>query len=96
MIESLARLDAKGRLVLTKENAMADPEISIEYLENQIPALAQAAVTMAYWNTLASGQSVLETENGAIYEMFPDGTRRLIKQIEPPIQVQYGQKIALR
>ena len=79
-----------------KENAMTDLETSVEYLENQIPALSQSAVTVAYWDTLASGQSVLGTENGAIYEMFPDGTRRLVKQIESPIHVQYGQKIALR
>lgn len=75
---------------------MPDIESTIDYMENQIPSLAQAAVTVAYWNTLATGQSVLETENGAIYEMFPDGTKRLVKQIEPPIHVKYGQKISLR
>ena len=50
---------------------------------------------MAYWKTLASGGSVLETDGGAIYEVFPDGTRRFVKQIEPPISVEYGQKIAI-
>jgi hypothetical protein len=75
---------------------MPDIESSIEYQEEQIPALAQAAVTRAYWDTLASGQSVLETDNGKIYEAFPDGTRRFVKEIEPPIPVEYGQKIAIR
>jgi hypothetical protein len=75
---------------------MPDIESSIEYLEEQIPALAQAAVTKAYWETLASGQSVLETADGKIYEVFPDGTRRLVKEIEPAINVPYGKKITLR
>ena len=75
---------------------MLETETTIDYLENQIPALSASAITVAYWDTLASGQSVLETENGAIYEVFPDGTRRWIKQIEPSIHVQYGLKIALR
>ena len=75
---------------------MLETENTIDYLENQIPALSASAITVAYWDTLASGQSVLETENDAIYEVFPDGTRRWIKQIEPSIHVQCGQKIALR
>lgn len=30
-----------------------------------------------------------------IYEVFPDGTRHLVKQIEPPTPVEYGKKIAI-
>ena len=74
---------------------MPDQETTIDHLEKQIPALSGSAVTMAYWKTLASGGSVLETDGGAIYEVFPDGTRRFVKQIEPPISVEYGQKIAI-
>jgi len=75
---------------------MLENEASNDFLEAQIPALSASAVNVAYWRTLASGQSVLETENGAIYEVFPNGSKKLVKQIEPPIPVQYGQKIALR
>lgn len=74
---------------------MTDQETAIDHLEKQIPALSGSAVTVAYWKTLASGSSVLETDGGAIYEVFPDGTRHLVKQIEPPTPVEYGKKIAI-
>ena len=72
-----------------------DQDQALDFLETQIPALAKSAVTAAYWNALASGQSVLETDDGAIYEVFPDGTRRLVKKIAPPVPVAYGQKFAI-
>jgi hypothetical protein len=34
-------------------------EREIQYLEEHIPALAQSAVTQAYWQSLAAGNSVL-------------------------------------
>ena len=75
---------------------MYDPEKTMTYLEEQIPALAGSAVTVAYWQTLASGESVLETDSGAIYEVFPDGSRRLVKQIAAPTPVQAGRTIRFR
>ncbi len=75
---------------------MSDPEKTMTYLEEQIPALSCSAVTVAYWQTLASGESVLETDNGAIYEVFPDGSRRLVKQIAAPTPVETGRKIRFR
>lgn len=74
---------------------MPDQENNIEFLENQIPALSGAAVNVAYWKTLASGGSVLETDGGAIYEVFPNGERRFVKQIEPPTLMKLGQKILI-
>jgi hypothetical protein len=76
--------------------AMSDPEKTMTYLEEQIPALSCSAVTVAYWQTLASGESVLETDSGAIYEVFPDGSRRLVKQIAAPTPVETGRKIRFR
>jgi hypothetical protein len=64
----------------------------IDNLEQHIPELAAMAIKLAYWQALASGSSVLESDNGAIYETFPDGTRKFIKQIEPPIPVTKGTK----
>ncbi|MCY7335549.1 MAG: hypothetical protein LH613_04945 [Chamaesiphon sp.] len=49
-------------------------EREIQYLEEHIPELAESAVTQAYWQSLAAGNSVLESENGIIYERFPDGS----------------------
>jgi hypothetical protein len=71
-------------------------EESIRFLEEHIPELAQAAVTQAYWQTLASGNSVLQSENGVIYEVFPDGTRTIIKKIAPPIPVDVGETWVLK
>lgn len=75
---------------------MSDPEKTMIYLEEQIPALSASAVTVAYLQTLASGQSVLESDNGGIYEVFPDGTKRLVKQIPAPTPVEVGRKLRIR
>ena len=58
-------------------------EREIQYLEEHIPELAESAVTQAYWQSLAAGNSVLESENGIIYERFPDGSSQIVKEIEP-------------
>lgn len=74
---------------------MSIQEEAIQYLEAHIPELAESAVTQAYWQALASGSSVLESENGVIYEVFPDGTRKPVKTIEPPTPVPVGEKRVL-
>jgi hypothetical protein len=65
-------------------------EREIQYLEEHIPELAESAVTQAYWQSLAAGNSVLESENGIIYERFPDGSSQMVKEIEPPTSVAIG------
>lgn len=74
---------------------MSIQEEAIQYLEAHIPELAESAVTQAYWQALAAGSSVLESENGVIYEVFPDGTRNILKNIEPPTPVTVGEKRVL-
>jgi replication-associated recombination protein RarA len=41
---------------------------------------------------LATGNSVLQYDEGGIYEVFPDGTRRLVKTMPPRMLVTPGQK----
>lgn len=65
---------------------MKDNEKVIDYLEQQIPELAAAATKSAYWQALASGSSVLISENGEIIEVFPDGTRKFVQKTEPHIK----------
>ena len=65
-------------------------EREIHYLEEHIPELAESAVTQAYWQSLAAGNSVLESENGMIYERFPDGSSQIVKEIEPLTSVAIG------
>ena len=75
---------------------MQPSEKAMCFLENHIPELAQSAVTQAYWQALAAGSSVLQSENGAIYEVFPDGTRRLVKTTPPPSVVTVGETRVMR
>lgn len=70
-----------------------DNEKAIEYLEQHIPEMAQAAVKQAYWQALASGSSVLISDDGFIKEIFPDGTSRIVEQTEPFIEVEKGRII---
>ena len=53
----------------------------IDYLEAQIPLLAELALRQAFWQSLASGHSVLIADNGKLVEVMPDGTRRFVKEI---------------
>ena len=74
---------------------MPDQENDMQKLENQFPAISGSAFAAARAQVLASGQSVLQSEQGVIYEVFPDGTRRRVKEIEPPIPVVRGSKIQI-
>ena len=74
---------------------MSMTEESMRFLEEHIPDLADAAVKQAFWQALATGSSVLVSEEGALVEMFPDGTRKVLKQLEPQTTVTLGQRMEL-
>ncbi len=74
---------------------MSSPETALDYLEQQIPSLSAAAVDVAYWQALASGQTVLISEEGGIYQAFPDGTRQLVKTTEKPLSVPVGTRVRI-
>jgi len=73
---------------------MSDQEI--ESLETQFPAASGSAFAAAREQTLASGQSVLEIVEGSLYLTFPDGSRQLVKKIDPPFAVTPGTIINIR
>jgi hypothetical protein len=75
---------------------MPNEENNIEMLENQFPAISGSAFAAAREQVLGSGQSVLQSENGYIYEVFPDGQRKMVKKIEPPTPVVFGRRITIR
>lgn len=75
---------------------MALSEEAMSYLEEHIPELADAAFTQAYWAALASGSSVLISENGSLVEVFPDGTKKFIKHLTPPTPATPGQRFVLK
>jgi hypothetical protein len=69
---------------------MTDHDAKIDYLEQHIPELAQAAVTQAYHASLAAGNHVWVVEAGAIYEVSPEGRRTFIKDVAPSTPVEPG------
>jgi len=73
---------------------MKDEEI--DNLEQLIPTLAVGAMHKAYLDNLSAGNSVLEVIDGAIYEVFADGTKKKIKDVATYIKVDMNKKIILR
>jgi len=73
---------------------MSDQDI--QKLESQFPAVSGSAFAAARERVLQSGQSVLQSENGVIYEVFPDGRRKEVKKIEPPTQFVTGSVFFLK
>jgi len=73
---------------------MSDQDI--QKLENEFPALSGSAFAAARDRVLQSGQSVLQSENGVIYEVFPDGRRKEVKKIEPPTHFVTGSVFFLK
>ncbi len=60
---------------------MPEQEDGIESLEAQFPLRSGLAFLAAREKVLAAGHSVLQSEQGCIYEVFPNGNRKLVKKI---------------
>jgi hypothetical protein len=72
---------------------MSISEKEIQFLEEQIPEQAQAAITQAYWQTLASGLRVVEQVDDQLVESFPDGSTRIIRPLRKAIPVPLDQSV---
>ena len=68
-----------------KPTMLTDQEL--DFLEQQIPILAETAMKQAYWQTLTSANSVMIAENGFLVEVSPDGSRKVVKEIGKPVKV---------
>ena len=71
-------------------------EQQIEQLESSFPAASGVAFANAYDQAILAGLSVVVSDNGAIYEVFPDGQRKLVKTIAPPSPAQPGRKFTFQ
>eukprot|EP01031_Cornospumella_fuschlensis_P015305 gene15305-18705_t len=60
---------------------MPDQELQIEQLETQFPSASAEAFAAARRQVLASGQSVLQAEDGVIYRVSPSGGKWEVKRI---------------
>jgi hypothetical protein len=81
-------------LMSTYNSPMSDEEIQI--LENHFPTLSGIAFATARQQALDAGLSVMESRDGIIYEVFPDGKRVVVKHIEPPMTVIRGSKFQIQ
>lgn len=68
----------------------------IRKLEKSFLARSGSAFAAAYKQSLASGQSVVISDQGSLYQISPDGSRKLLKQIQPPTPVRRGLKVTIR
>jgi len=71
-------------------------EKEIQNLEEQFPYIAETAARQAYFNALSSGHSVLVSEDAKLVEVFPDGNRKIIGQVEPRISIKKGTKFEIK
>lgn len=77
---------------------MDQPEVKSPTLRDEdaeFPSLAVMAGRNAYERALHAGQKVLIAEGGVLYEVSPEGGRRVIKQLPPMIPVQKGRVLKL-
>ena len=71
-------------------------EKQIEQLELEFPAVSGVAFANAYQQAIQNGLSVVVSEGESLFEVFPDGQRKLVKTIAPPSPAQIGQKFVIR
>ena len=74
---------------------MGDQEAEIQILETQFPTLSGRAFATARNTVMAAGLSVLQSEGKFIYRVSADGSKELVKEIEPPIDVAIGTKFVI-
>ncbi len=87
-------MSLSGLNIQLQSFAMSDQDI--QQLESQFPAISGAAFAAARDHALASGQSVLQSRDGVIYELFPDGRKVEVKHIEPTTRFVAGQIFTIR
>jgi len=86
----------RQRAILPKKTRALLSAKRLRDLERRFVKTSGLAFAKARKRTLVSGQSVLQSEDGIIFEVFPDGTRQKIKEIEKPTQVKRGLRLAIR
>lgn len=74
---------------------MNSSEQAIDHLEKQIPSLSAAAVDVAYWQAVAAGRKVLVSEDGGIYEVAANGSKKFVKAIAERLSVPVGTRVRI-
>ncbi len=74
---------------------MPTSDKTIQKLETRFPTVSGSAFAEAQAKVLASGHSVLVSEKGIIYRVYPDGRRKIVKRVDPPTDVVPGSKLTI-
>jgi hypothetical protein len=85
----------EGMLVIyAKKNiSLNDKLFFVRYLEKKFLARSASAFADARRKSLSAGLSVVVSEKGVIYELAPDGGKKILKEIAPPASDRPGRKI---
>ena len=75
---------------------MKSDDSDIESMETQFAMASGSAFAQARAAVLSAGLSVLETHDGYLYEAYPNGQRKPVKQIAPPLRVAIGTKYTIK
>ena len=76
-----------GKVLIEKE---------IQNLEEKIPYVVETSIKQAYFNALSSGNSVLAIDDkNNLIEVFPDGSEKLIKKVEPNVVIKKGTRFEI-
>jgi len=71
-----------------------EAEAELENIDQELPSLFAAAVKNAYNQALASNVKVLVSGSHGLYQVFPDGSRELIKKADyEPLHVPAGMRV---
>jgi hypothetical protein len=74
---------------------MTEQEIHIQQLEEEFPSLSGSAFAAAFKQAREAGEPVVITENGALYEVAGDGSRKRIKDVSPTTPVPPGYAVII-
>jgi hypothetical protein len=66
----------------TESDTMTEQETTD--LENQFPLLAVKAFSQARQRALAAGLSLVESDKGYLYKVFPNGKRKRLRKLKDP------------
>ena len=69
---------------------------SLDALEDSIARFSGIAFKAAHDQVLAAGGSVAVVQNGAVYEIFPDGRKVFIHSVKEPVRVQVSARYVRR
>ena len=70
-------------------------EKEIQNLEDKIPMIAELSGMRAYQEALSSGLSNLIVEHGKVLEIFQDGSRKFIQEVDKSVLVDSGENLKL-